>query len=61
MAIIDIKSLSSHKAKFTTLLGIDLGEKTIGLALSDRNWMIASPMETLKRDQFSKDWPKLEN
>jgi putative Holliday junction resolvase len=37
------------------LLGIDLGEKTIGLALSDPGRIIASPFVTLRRTRFSKD------
>ena len=37
------------------LLGIDLGEKTIGLALSDPGRIIASPLETLRRTRFSSD------
>ena len=37
------------------LLGLDLGEKTIGLALSDTGLMIATPLRTLKRGKFSID------
>jgi putative Holliday junction resolvase len=37
------------------LLGLDLGEKTIGLALSDRLLTVATPMQTLKRGKFSAD------
>jgi len=37
------------------LLGIDLGTKTVGLALSDRGRSIATPMETLKRGKFTAD------
>lgn len=36
------------------LLGFDLGEKTLGIALSDIDRMIASPLETLVKDKFSK-------
>ena len=42
------------------LLGIDLGEKTIGLALSDTLLTVATPMETLKRGKFTADAAKLE-
>jgi putative Holliday junction resolvase len=34
---------------------LDLGEKTIGLALSDTLLMVATPMQTLKRGKFSAD------
>lgn len=37
------------------LLGLDLGEKTIGLALSDRLLMVASPLKTLRRGKFRAD------
>jgi putative holliday junction resolvase len=37
------------------LLGLDLGTKTIGLALCDAGWRIASARETLKRQKFSID------
>jgi putative Holliday junction resolvase len=42
------------------LLGLDLGEKTIGLALSDTLLTVATPMETLKRGKFSVDAAKLD-
>ena len=37
------------------LLGLDLGTKTIGLALSDVERRIASPLETIKRVKFRQD------
>ncbi|HSE77791.1 MAG TPA: Holliday junction resolvase RuvX [Alphaproteobacteria bacterium] len=37
------------------LLGVDVGEKTLGLALSDTTLAIASPLETLRRGRFSSD------
>lgn len=41
------------------LLGLDLGEKTIGLALSDLRRVIATPMHTISRGKFSKDAAEL--
>ncbi|MDP6952906.1 MAG: Holliday junction resolvase RuvX [Alphaproteobacteria bacterium] len=41
------------------LLGLDLGSKMIGLALSDRGRSIASPMETVRRTKFTKDAEQL--
>ena len=41
------------------LLGLDLGTKTIGLALSDVNRTIASSLETIRRKKFSIDVIKL--
>jgi putative pre-16S rRNA nuclease len=37
------------------LIGMDLGTKTIGLALSDVNRTIASSLETIRRKKFSVD------
>lgn len=36
-------------------LGFDLGEKTIGLALSDTKRMIATPFQVIHRTQWKKD------
>ncbi|NVK17566.1 MAG: Holliday junction resolvase RuvX [Methylocystaceae bacterium] len=43
------------------LLGIDLGTKTIGLAISDVMRMVASPVETLPKGKFSKDIIKIKD
>lgn len=37
------------------LLGLDVGTKTIGLALCDAGWSIASPAHTVSRGKFTKD------
>jgi putative Holliday junction resolvase len=41
------------------LLGLDLGSKTIGLALSDTLRTIATPMEVIIKSKFTKDAEKL--
>jgi putative Holliday junction resolvase len=37
------------------LAGLDVGTKTIGIALCDSRWTIASPAETIRRAKFSVD------
>ncbi len=37
------------------LLGLDLGSKTIGMAISDAGQSLATPIGTIKRTKFSKD------
>jgi len=37
------------------LAGLDVGTKTIGLALCDAGWSFASPSETLRRTKFTVD------
>jgi len=51
-SIADLKAALGNRQR---LLGIDPGTKTLGLALSDFLFMVATPMETIKRTKFSKD------
>src|SRR5579862_5030941 len=41
------------------LIGLDVGSKTIGLALSDTRLVIASPLETIRRRRFRDDMAAL--
>ncbi len=43
----------------TALAGIDLGDKTIGVAVSDRIGAVATPLETIKRKKFGTDAERL--
>src|SRR3982750_4211599 len=58
MAVVELDRLIL--APGARLLGLDLGEKTIGVALSDRLLMVATPMETLKRGKFAADATRLD-
>lgn len=55
MPIIDLKELKALLPPKKRLLGIDQGTKTIGLAVSDGNMMLATPLLTINRGKFSKD------
>lgn len=46
--------------KGVRLLGMDIGKKTIGLALSDSALSIATPLRTIKRTKFSRDIKEIE-
>ena len=37
------------------LVGLDVGTRTIGLAICDAGWHFAGPSETLRRSKFTKD------
>ena len=37
------------------LAGLDVGTKTIGLAICDAGWHFAGPAQTVKRSKFNKD------
>lgn len=54
-AITTLEQLAATLAPGRRLLGLDLGQKTIGLALSDTEYQIASPLETLRRRKFTED------
>lgn len=41
------------------LMGLDLGTKTIGVAVSDGLRSVASPLETVKRKKFTQDAERL--
>jgi len=43
------------------LMGLDLGTKTIGLALSDVERRIATPLETIKRVKFTPDVERIKD
>jgi putative Holliday junction resolvase len=55
LAQVDLPGLKAAIVPGKRLLGFDLGEKTIGLALSDTMLTMATPLETLKRGKFSVD------
>lgn len=54
-----IEDLAACLRRGQRLMGVDLGTKTIGLALSDVERRLATPFETLKRGKFSTDAAQL--
>ena len=54
-AVSSIAELKRKLAPGARLLGLDVGEKTIGLALSDTTLTVASPMTTIRRGKFAAD------
>ena len=42
------------------LLGLDVGTRTIGTALCDAGWTIATPAELIRRNKFTKDLAALQ-
>lgn len=41
------------------LLGLDVGTKTIGVAICDAGWHFAGPLETIRRTKFTRDLASL--
>jgi putative holliday junction resolvase len=54
-----IEDLAGRLSGLQRVMGIDLGTKTIGLALSDVERSLATPLETLSRGRFLADAAKL--
>jgi putative Holliday junction resolvase len=59
MPICNPADLTAGLAKGARLMGLDVGEKTVGLALSDATLSIATPLETLRRGKFTVDAERL--
>lgn len=59
--ITDPAQLKQKLAPTARLMALDLGEKTIGLALSDTRLTVASPLETIRRRKFTADAEALLN
>lgn len=53
--LITLVELAEILPKRGRLLGLDLGTKTIGLALTDVERRLASPLDTIHRVKFTKD------
>ncbi|HEY2537937.1 MAG TPA: Holliday junction resolvase RuvX [Stellaceae bacterium] len=59
MILADPAALHTAVPAGMRLMGLDVGTKTIGLALSDTRRVIASPLETIRRRRFRDDMAHL--
>jgi len=59
MLLAEARALRDAVPAGMRLLGLDVGSKTIGLALSDSRRVIATPIETLRRRNFRADTSRL--
>tara|TARA_Y100000815_G_scaffold2504_2_gene2298 strand:- start:19678 stop:20148 length:471 start_codon:yes stop_codon:yes gene_type:complete len=55
MAEIAIEDITSALKPGQTIAGLDLGTKTIGVAISDRGLSLATPRPVIKRTKFTAD------
>ena len=51
----DMHDLMTQSSAGSAWMGLDLGTKTIGVAVSDRLLSCATPLHTIRRVKFSKD------
>ena len=59
MAVLDLLDLPGAMAARAPIVGLDLGEKTIGVAVSDLTRTIASPLALIRRAKFTADAEQL--
>lgn len=57
--ILDVEDFAAALPVGARLIGIDVGTKTLGLALSDLSRTIASGLETIRRTKFKADAERL--
>jgi putative Holliday junction resolvase len=55
MPVVDLTDLPPLLPPRAPVAGLDLGEKTIGVAVSDATRLVASPLETLRKSKFTDD------
>jgi putative Holliday junction resolvase len=59
MILAEVSALCDAVPAGMRLLGLDVGTKTIGLAVSDSRRVIATPLETIRRRNFRTDTARL--
>jgi putative Holliday junction resolvase len=59
MTVLDLLDLPGAMAARAPIVGLDLGEKTIGVAVSDTSRTIASPLALIRRAKFTADAAQL--
>jgi putative Holliday junction resolvase len=55
MAVLELTDLPAILPRFAPLVGLDLGERTIGVAVSDATRFVASPLELIRKTKFTDD------
>lgn len=55
MPVLDLLDLPAACPPDTPWMGLDLGEKTIGVAVSDSTRLIASPLELVRKSKFTQE------
>ncbi len=59
MICADIQDFAAALPANRAIAGLDLGEKTIGVAISDLRRMIATPTDIIRRTKFTEDATRL--
>lgn len=59
MAVVELTEIPALIPRYSALIGLDLGEKTIGVAVSDTTRMVASPLELIRKTKFTQESNRL--
>ncbi|MEW6019196.1 MAG: Holliday junction resolvase RuvX [Pseudomonadota bacterium] len=59
MPVMDLTELPAALPRLAPVVGLDLGEKTIGVAVSDATRMVASPLALIRKTKFTQDVEQL--
>lgn len=59
MPVLDIEDFAAALPQYAAVVGLDPGEKTIGVAVSDVTRTVASPLALIEKTKFSKDTEQL--
>ena len=59
MILTDIAEFYGLLPSYRAILGLDLGDKTVGVAVSDLSRSIATPIEVIRREKFTLDAQRL--
>lgn len=59
MAVVELTEIPALIPRYSALIGLDLGEKTIGVAVSDTTRMVASPLELIRKTKFTEEANRL--
>jgi putative holliday junction resolvase len=55
MAVVELTDFPTLLPRYGALAGLDLGEKTIGVAVSDAMRTVATPLELIRKTKFTDD------
>ena len=55
MPVLDIQDFAAALPQYAPVVGLDPGEKTIGVAVSDVTRTVASPLALIEKTKFGKD------
>ena len=59
LPVVEVEALGGIVPAGSRVAGLDLGSKTIGIAVSDADWRFAHPRPVIRRSKFAKDYDAL--